>query len=78
MGKASENKLNFIKTSLRNLPMPNKQTYCWDTKVEGLSAGITPKSAKSSCLTTNQPGSSWAGFLRGLLNKPGLVSWNTI
>lgn len=50
MGKISDNKLNFTKTILQNLPVPDKQTYYWDTKVEGLGLGITPKNVKSFVL----------------------------
>ena len=50
MGKVSDNKINFTKTALQNLPTPDKQTYYWDTKVEGLGLGVTPKNAKSFVL----------------------------
>lgn len=50
MGKISDNKLSFTKTILQSLPVPDKQTYYWDTKVEGLGLGITPKNVKSFVL----------------------------
>lgn len=50
MGKASENKLNFTKTGLLNLPAPARQTYYWDTKIEGLGLGVTPNGTKTFIL----------------------------
>ncbi len=50
MGKASENKLNFTKTTLLSLPVLSRQTYYWDTKTEGLGLGITPKGVKTFIL----------------------------
>lgn len=50
MGKASDNKFNFTKTALQGLPVPDRQTYYWDTRVEGLGLGVTPKNTKSFVL----------------------------
>lgn len=64
MGKASDNKPSFTKTVLQNPPVPDKQTYYWDTKVEGLGIGVTPRTSSRSCCTSastaSRPASSWA------------------